>query len=123
MNHLLTRKKSSLSLRGKLSEASSTTPSSTTPSDQKLREAKSTQYQSTLYNILLETKGSFISKSELGITYTSKTVYPTLLKAEQIVPEDSLFQDNLFDETCEIIQDRNKAKVIQDIARLIVPSA
>lgn len=55
-------------------------------------------------------------KSDLGIIDTSKTVCRSLLKAEQIVPEDSLFQDNLFDETCEIIQDRNEAKVIQDIA-------
>jgi hypothetical protein len=54
---------------------------------------------------------------------TSKTVCRTFLEAEQIVPEDSLFQDYLFDETCEMIQDRNEAKVIQDIARLIVPSA
>jgi len=56
-------------------------------------------------------------KSELVITDTSKTVCRTLFEAEQIVPEDSLFQDDLFDETCEMIQDRNKAKVIQDIAR------
>lgn len=62
-------------------------------------------------------------KSELGITDTSKTVCRTLLEAEQTVPEDSLFQDDLFDETCEMIQDRNEAKGIQDIARLIVPSA
>ncbi len=61
-------------------------------------------------------------KSELGITDISKTVCQTLLKAKQIVPEDSLFQDDLFDKTYEMIQDRNKAKVIQDIARLIVPS-
>ena len=40
MNHLLARKKSSLSFRGKLSEAGSAAPSSTTPSDQKPREAK-----------------------------------------------------------------------------------
>ena len=123
MNHLLTRKKSSLSLRSKLSEAGSALPSSTTPSDQNPREAKSAPYQSPQYKILLETKGSFMRKSELGIADTSKTVYQTLLEAEQIVPEDSLFQDDLFDETCEMIQDRNEAKVIQDIARLIVPSA
>jgi hypothetical protein len=55
-------------------------------------------------------------KSDLGIADTSKTVCQTLLKAQQIVPEDSLFQDDLFDETCEMIQDRNEAKVIQDIA-------
>jgi hypothetical protein len=52
-----------------------------------------------------------------------KSFCQTLLKVEQIVPEDSLFQDNLFDETCEMIQDRNEAKIIQDIALLIVPSA
>ncbi|KAH7308328.1 hypothetical protein BKA65DRAFT_576549 [Rhexocercosporidium sp. MPI-PUGE-AT-0058] len=40
INHLLTRKKSSLSLRGKQSEADSAAPSSTIPSDQKPREAK-----------------------------------------------------------------------------------
>ncbi len=62
-------------------------------------------------------------KSDLSITDTSKTVCRTLLEAEQMVPKDSLFQDNLFDKTCEMIQARNKAKVIQDIARLIVPSA
>ncbi|KAH6714478.1 hypothetical protein BKA61DRAFT_632343 [Leptodontidium sp. MPI-SDFR-AT-0119] len=106
MNHLLARKKSSSSFRDKLSEAGSAAPSSTTPSDQKPRE----------------TKGSFMRKSELGIADTSKTVYRTLLEAEQTIPEDSLFQDDLFDETCEMIQDRNEAKVIQDIARLIVPS-
>jgi hypothetical protein len=124
MNHLLVRKKSSSSfLRGKPSEAGSAAPSFTTPSDQQPREAKSAPYQSPQCQILLETKGSFMRKSEWGITDTSKTVCRTLLEAEQIVPKDSLFQDDLFDETCEMIQDRNEAKVMQDIARLIVPSA
>ncbi|KAK6586181.1 hypothetical protein PZA11_001238 [Diplocarpon coronariae] len=123
MNHLLARKKSSSSLRGKKLETGSAAPSSTTPSDQKPREAKSAPYQSPQYRILLETKGSFMRKSDLGIADTSKTVCRTLLEAQQIVPEDSLFQDDLFNETCEMIQDRNEAKVIQDIARLIVPSA
>jgi hypothetical protein len=44
MNHLLARKKSSSSLRGKRSEAGSVTPSSTTPSDQKPRDTKSAPY-------------------------------------------------------------------------------
>ena len=123
MSYLLARKKSFSSLRGKQSEAGSAAPSSTTPSDQRPREAKSAPYQSPQYKLLLETKGSFMRKSELGISDTSKTVCRTLVKAEQRVPEDSLFQDDLFDETCEMIQDRNEAKIIQDIARLIVPSA
>ncbi|OWP06250.1 hypothetical protein B2J93_2488 [Marssonina coronariae] len=99
MNHLLARKKSSSSLRGKKLETGSAAPSSTTPSDQKPREAKSAPYQSPQYRILLETKGSFMRKSDLGIADTSKTVCRTLLEAQQIVPEDSLFQDDLFNET------------------------
>jgi len=123
MNPLLARKKSSSSFRGRFSEASSAAPSSTTPSDQKPREAKSAPYQSPQYTILLEAKGSFMRKWELGIADVSKIICRTLLEAEQMVPEDSLFEDDIFDETCEMIQDRNEAKVIQDIARLIVPSA
>jgi hypothetical protein len=76
MNHLLARKKSSSSFRGKQSEAGSAAPISTTPSDQKPREAKSAPYQSPQYRILLETKGSFMRKSDFGITDTKKTVLP-----------------------------------------------
>jgi hypothetical protein len=123
MIHLLARKKSSLTLHGKQLETSSAILSFATPSDQKPQEVKSTPYQSAQYKILLETKGIFMHKSELGIKDASKTFCRTLLEAEQTVLGDSLFQDDLFDETCEMIQDRNKAKVIQDIARLIVPSA
>ena len=35
------------------------------------------------------------------------------------MPKDSLFRDDLFEKTCRKIE----ARVIQDIARLIVPSA
>ena len=117
MEHLLARKKPP---RSKKSEASSGTP---TPSNQMQREAKSTPYRSLEYPLLLRTKGSFMRKSGLGITDISKTNYRTLLETKQTVPEDSLFRDDLFDETCEMIQDRNEAKFIQDITRLIVPSA
>jgi hypothetical protein len=96
----------------------SAAPTSTTP-----REAKSAPYQSSRYKILLETKGSFMRKSELDITNISKTICRVLLEAEQVFPRDSLFHNDRFDETCEIVRDRNEAKVIQDITRLIVPSA
>jgi len=72
MNHLLAKKKSLSSLCGKQSEAGSATPSSTTPSDQKLREAKSIPYTRPSYETVLATKGSFIGKSDLGITDVSK---------------------------------------------------
>ncbi|KAG9779722.1 hypothetical protein HRR80_002798 [Exophiala dermatitidis] len=127
MSHLLARKKSATSLRRKRSDSESGVLSSNTPSDQKPREEKSAPYQDPRYNSLLEAKGSFMGKyvgrSEEGPTTTSKKEYKSLLEAEQIVPEHSLFQDDFFEDTCEMVQNRNEAKVIQDIARLIVPSA
>ncbi|KAF7858882.1 hypothetical protein EAF04_008924 [Stromatinia cepivora] len=123
MNHLLARKKSSSSFRGKQSEAGSAAPSSTTPSDQKPREAKSAPYTRPSYTTLLATKGSFLDESDLGITGASKNICRILLEKEQTVPQDSLFRDDVFNKACRKIQDRNEARVVQDIARLIVPSA
>lgn len=120
MSHVLARKKSSSSLRGKLSEAGS---GSTTPSDQKQREIKSSPYKDPRYKTLLATKGSFMDESDLGITGKSKVDYQTLLSAEQQVPNGSLFRDDRFKSTCRNIQDRNETRVIRDISLLIVPSA
>ena len=123
MSHLLARKKSSSSLHDKQSEASSAAPSSTTPSDQKPREAKSTPYQDARYETILATKGSFMGKSELGTTDASKSFCRTLLETEQTVPDDSLFRDDLFEETCEMVRNKNEARVVRDISPLIAPSA
>jgi hypothetical protein len=111
MNHLLAKKKSSSSIRGKQSDTSSVTPSSTTPSDEEPRAVKSAPYQDPRYKTILATKGSFMGKPELGITDTSKCLYRTLFEKEQTVPQDSLFRDGLFGKTCEKIQDRNEARV------------
>ena len=109
MSYLLARKKSSSSLHGRQSEAGSATPNSTTPSDQKSREAKSIPYQDARYETILATKGSFMGKSELGVTATSKSLCRTFLETEQTVPDDSLFCDDLFEETCEMIRNKNEA--------------
>ena len=92
-------------------------------SDQKSRESKSAKYQNASYTILLERKGSYMDKSDLDITNGSKDLCQRLLKLEQGLPKDSLFRDDLFEKTCRKIKDRNEARVIQDIARLVVPSA
>ena len=118
IKHLLARRKSSSSLRERRSEASSATPS-----DQKPREAKSTPYMRVSYTTVLATKGSFMDKSDLGITDETKSLCRRLLEEEQTLPQDSLFRDDLFDKACRKIQDRNEARVVQDITRLIVPSA
>jgi hypothetical protein len=116
MNHLLARRKSSSSLRGRQSEASSTGSS-----DQKPRDVKSAPYQDARYETILATKGSFMGKSELGVTATSKSFCRSLLETEQTFPDDSLFRDDLFEETCEMVRNKNEARVVRDISPLIVP--
>ena len=91
--------------------------------DQTNREKKSAPYRTTHYTTLLEGKGSYMYESDLGITKGSKDLYQRLLGLKQSVPKDSLFRDDLFKKTCRKLEDRNEARVIQDIARLIVPSA
>ena len=91
--------------------------------DQTNRENKGASYRSTDYTTLLEAKGSYMCRSDLGITKGSKDLYGRLLESEQSIPEDSLFRDDLFEEVCCKMENRNEARVIQDIARLIVPSA
>lgn len=118
MSHLLARKKSSSSLLGKQSESSAGTPS-----DQKLREEKSAPYKHARYETLLATKSSFMGEHKEGIAKVSKDICRTLLETEQAVPEDSLFCDDLFEDTCEMIRIKNEARVIRDISLLIVPSA
>ncbi|KAK9235056.1 hypothetical protein V1525DRAFT_390809 [Lipomyces kononenkoae] len=119
IQHLPARKRSLPSLVR--TQSNSTT--SKTPSDQKLREEKSAPYRDPRYETLLETKGSFMVKSNLDITSASKTLARTLFEATQSVPEDSLFRDDVFESTCQKVHNRNDARVIQDITRLIVPSA
>jgi hypothetical protein len=118
MNPLLAQKKSSSSLGRKQSEVGSVTPS-----DQKPREIKSIPYQDPRYETVLATKGSYMGKYKLGTTDTNKSCYGTLLETEQLVPDNSLFCDDLFEETCEMVRNKNEARVVRDISPLIVPSA
>ena len=71
----LRRKQSDLSLTGS--------------SDQKRRESKSCAYRDTRYITLLESKGSFMNKSDSGITDASKSLCRRLLDSDQDVPKDS----------------------------------
>ncbi|KAK6428670.1 hypothetical protein LTR95_015186 [Oleoguttula sp. CCFEE 5521] len=123
MSHLLAPEKSSSSLRRKQSEAGSVASSGTTPSDQQPRGVKSAAYKDQRYETLLETKGSFMGKHETGIGDVSKSIHRSLLDTEQILPDNSLFRDDLFDKACQNLQNKNEAKIVQDISRLIVPSA
>ncbi|KAL2361680.1 hypothetical protein RJZ56_005428 [Blastomyces dermatitidis] len=122
MSHLLARKKSSASLRCKNSTSSLATGSNT-PTDQESRDEKNAKYRSATYETLLATKGSFMRKSELGITDMSKRICKDLVETDQPVPKHTLFRDDAFDEFCQRLQGKNESRVIQDISRLIIPSA
>ncbi|KUI72312.1 hypothetical protein VM1G_07783 [Cytospora mali] len=119
MDHLLARKKSSPSLSRKRSNSAL----SATPSDQRPREEKSAQYRDSRYELVLETKGVSLAKFELGITKESKELCNHLLEESQPVPSDTLFENDFFEATCDMLQGRNEAKVLQDVTRLIIPSA
>jgi hypothetical protein len=123
MERLLARKKSAQSLRRKRSESGLSAPSSTTPSDQKPREEKSAPYKNPQYELVLNTKGAFMDESELDISDASKRLCQNLLAIEQTVPQETLFDDDVFKDACRNLQGKNEARVIQDISRLIVPSA
>ena len=112
-------KKAPTSLRRKQSDSSLTGSS-----DQNKRESKSVAYRDTRYTTLLEGKGSYMREfDDDNIPKDMEDLCQMLLKKEQTVPQDSLFRKDIFKKTCRKIEDRNEARVIQDIARLIVPSA
>lgn len=91
-------------------------------SDQKSRENKSAKYRNAGYTILLERQGSYMNESEVGVTEASLSVCGTLLGSAQTVPKDSLFGDDVFQATCEKVQNKNEARVIRSITPFIVPS-
>ncbi|KAK3343184.1 hypothetical protein B0H65DRAFT_242504 [Neurospora tetraspora] len=93
-----------------------------TPSDQRPREEKSAPYWSVQYQFVLEAMGSYMKRSPLGITDESRNLCKTLLDTEQPAPENSLFDDDIFEKVCDKLLNKNEARVIQDISRLIAPS-
>ena len=115
----LARKKSSSNLSRKRSNSAT----STTPSDQKPREEKSAPYRDQRYETLLEVNGSYMTKAPLGLASASQALCRSLLEKTPPVPGDTLFRDDVFETTCQKIHNKNEARVIQDISRLIVPSA
>lgn len=123
MERLLARKRSASSLYPIQAQPGSSIPATPTPSDQKPREQKSATYRHAGYTILLGTKGSFMNKDKEGPRKESKDLCRNLLELGQSVPDLARFSDHVFESTCQRIQGKNEAKVIQDITRLIVPSA
>lgn len=89
-----------------------------------LREGKNPAVRSRRYQQILESVGIYMGQPEphLRAAQTDKALCQELLKKAQPVPKDSMFNDDLFESTCEDIANRKEARVIQDIGRLIVPA-
>ncbi|KAL8642309.1 MAG: hypothetical protein Q9228_000987 [Teloschistes exilis] len=76
--------------------------------------------QETAPNTLFQketTKGKLKKKEKI------KQDCKSLLKRRAKHPQDTLFRDESFQQTCDKIRNRNEAIIMQDISRLIVPSA
>ena len=114
---LLPMKRSSASIRRQYEELGIEPPSDLP------REEKSVKYRSPAYEKELADKGSFMYESKLGITEDSKSLCRDLLSSAQTAIQDSLFSDDRFETACQKIHNENEAMVLQDITRLIVPSA
>lgn len=118
MDTLLAWKKSLTSLHYQVLKPSTVTPSQETGD-------KSAPYKGSAYAVILAERESFLNEFHQGITDDSRNECQILLNMEQVVPQDSdtLFHNNLFNNACEKLWDRNEVRIISNIAQLIVPSA
>ena len=111
MAHSLTRKRSTPSLKHE-SDISGVS----------LREGKNPLVKSRRYETVLASAGIYMGKPEMPPTNECKSFYQALLHTEQSTPKDTIFRDDLFETACDNIRNKNEARVIQDIGRLLVPS-
>lgn len=112
MSQSLTRKRSTPSLSKHESDISGVS----------LREGKNPAVKSRRYEKILASAGIYMGKPEMPPTNECKSLCQTLLHTQQSTPKDTIFRDDLFETACDNIRNTNEARVIQDIARLLVPS-
>ncbi len=87
-----------------------------------LREGKNPAVKSRRYESILASAGIYMGKPEMPPTDECKVLCQALLQTEQSTPKDTIFRDDLFETACDNIRNKNEARVIQDIGRLLVPS-
>ena len=112
MSQPLTRKRSTPSLSKHESDIS----------DVSLREGKNPAVKSRRYETILASAGIYMGKPEIPPTNECRSLCQALLHTEQSTPKDTIFRDDLFETACDNIRNKNEARVIQDIGRLLVPS-
>ncbi|KAL8634895.1 MAG: hypothetical protein Q9228_007557, partial [Teloschistes exilis] len=114
----LTRKRSTRSMN---TDQTSTPSNSMGVKDVNRPDARSPRYES-----LLQAAGIYMSR-QLGVvdppTDGCRLLLRTLINTEQEVPDDSLFNEDLFEDFCQWIADRNEARIVRDLTPLLIPSA
>ncbi|KAI9812074.1 MAG: hypothetical protein M1832_000627 [Thelocarpon impressellum] len=101
-------------------ESTSRTTTALTPAT--VRAGKNVAARHPSYETKLVKNHIWMGLAPLRPTDESKALCKTLLTREQSPPWGSLFDDSCFEAACENVRWRNEAKVVQDLARLIVPS-
>ena len=112
MSQPLTRKRSTPSISKHESDISGVS----------LREGKNPAVKSRRYETILASARIYMGKPEMPPINECKSLCQTLLHTEQSTPMNTIFRDDLFETACDNIRNKNEARVIQDIARLLVPS-
>ncbi|CAD6445332.1 f34d83fd-8cf3-4a2e-a3b8-f2f4907736ab [Sclerotinia trifoliorum] len=82
-------------------------------------------YNDSKYTEKLEANGVFMRKYRGELPEEAKTFNEEILRMlerEQSLPKDSIFDDDCFDQTMELIQDRNEAFVFNTISEVMIPN-
>ena len=111
----MARKKSAASLRQGASEENTDAPTENSGD-------KSLPYRSPGYAAELADQGSYLHEAPEGIIDESKELCRKLLTTKQAILQDSDFHDDRFQEVCDMVRNRNEARVVEDISPLIAPS-
>ncbi|CAH0046374.1 unnamed protein product [Clonostachys solani] len=97
--------------------------SSAMSSDVELPGDNTRPYRDPLYDMQLSAEDTAMEVPESGITDESESQVRDLLTHEQVFPTGTIFDDGVFAAACRGLQDKSQARIVQDISRLIVPSA
>ncbi|KAL6881112.1 hypothetical protein J3F83DRAFT_758090 [Trichoderma novae-zelandiae] len=87
------------------------------------REHKSDPFRDPSWQNDFNRFGTYMREDPHGLGPEATTLYKGLLEGAQAPPQNSLFDDNVIDETCERIRYRNETTLFRDITPLIAPSA
>ena len=114
----------SLTLARKRSSASLNKHESETTGSSSIREGKNPAVKSRRYEQLLVSAGIYMDDDdEVAPHQGCKSMCQTLLQTDQVVPQDSLFNDSLIKRVCQRVRNKNEARVTRDLTPLLVPSA